>query len=167
MRRPRALRGFRDCYSGVRREEQRYWREAHERTVPSGTFLSASRGLPCALESPERQAYGSAYVETFAVAAVMSLAHPPHVPRELIDRIEALALEEALRETERHGRIIGPLPWSEVERAAADHVVDGREAAWRREFERGIDVLSRYRGALLGLAAGDALGTIVLPTAAK
>ena len=44
-------------------------------------------------------------------------------------RVEALALEQAFGEQQRHGRVVGPRAARQIEGSAAEQVPDGREAA--------------------------------------
>ena len=64
---------------------------------------------------------------------------PADVALELIHGIEAAALDQALGEAERHRRVVGEGPGRELERAAADDVVDGGEGSGRAELERGAE----------------------------
>jgi hypothetical protein len=56
---------------------------------------------------------------------------PAHVAGELVDRIESLAFDQTLGQAERHRGVVSPLARPEVERSAADDVVERFEGAWR------------------------------------
>lgn len=88
------------------------------------------------LEPRERCADGPANIEARAVAAEMTVTLPAHVARQLVDGIKFATLDETLCQAERHRGVIGPFAWSEVERAATVHVVDGIECSWRAKLER-------------------------------
>lgn len=89
-----------------------------------------------ALEARERRAYGRADVEAAAVRAQVPVAPPADVALELVERVEASAPDQALGEAERHRGVVGPLAGCEVERAAADDVVDRGEGGGAAELER-------------------------------
>ncbi len=65
--------------------------------------------------------------DAFSGAGQVSLALPAPVALHLIDRIERLALEQALREAQRHGRIVAPAPARQLERPAAEQIGHWRE----------------------------------------
>ena len=116
--------------SGSVCEEERDWSEPHDRAVAGGELVDAAAPwLTGAFERGERLKDGSADVEALAGAAVMSFTLPAQVSRQLVDGVESLGLEQALREAEGHRRVVCPLPWLEIEGTAADHVVDGVEGA--------------------------------------
>jgi hypothetical protein len=57
----------------------------------------------------------------------------------LVDRVETVSRDEALGETQRHRRVVGPLTRTEMEWAATDHVEQGRKSTWGLEFQRGAE----------------------------
>src|SRR4029078_8059213 len=92
------------------------------------------------LEPHERAADRVADVETRARAAVVPLMPPAHVALQLIDRVEASALDQALGKAQRHRRVVGPFARPELERAAANHGGDWRERARALALARGPPV---------------------------
>src|SRR5947208_5167024 len=115
-------------------------REAHEGSVPSGGGIrGTARGIAGAFEAHEGRAHGVADVEAPSGRAQVAVAPPADVAHELVDRVEAAPLDQALGEAERHGRVVGPGPGGEVERTAADELGDGAEGAGRAEFKGGTE----------------------------
>src|SRR5687767_6502920 len=123
MRRSRTVGASGDSDLGHACEEERHRSETHGRPV-SGTHLAGASGprLAVTLESRERGANRSADIEAPAVAAVISLTFPAHIPRQLIDRVGFATFDQALRQAERHRGVIGPFPWPQIERTATGHV---------------------------------------------
>jgi hypothetical protein len=69
--------------------------------------------------------------------------HQLTYPRHLIVRIETAARDQALRETQRHRCVVGPLARLQAERPATDHVGQRRERAARLELHGGADRIAR------------------------
>ena len=93
----------------------------------------ASRVCP----KPVQAAGGrAADVEARAGAAQVSLPVPAHISLKLVDRIEAAPLNQALRQTERHRRVVRPLAGIEIERTAAGDIRQRLERARRLELDR-------------------------------
>lgn len=112
--------------------------EAHEGAVARAAGGGgAAPGIAGADELFEGVARGIADVEAAARGAEVALFVPAGVALELVNRVEAATFDEALREAERHGRVVGPLAGLQVEGAATDHVGDGLEAAGGLEFQGG------------------------------
>ena len=81
--------------------------KAHKRPVPRGprVFRSAIRLIR--LFKPQKgPADRISDVETRPRTGQMPLSEPPHVALQLVHGIEALFLNEAFRQTKRHGRIV-------------------------------------------------------------
>jgi len=55
---------------------------------------------------------------------------------ELVDGVVVAMDDERLRQAQGHRRVVGPLPWQELERPPADHVGDGRKRAGLPELHR-------------------------------
>src|SRR5262245_58726775 len=143
MGRPRAVRRASDRRFRIAGEEQRHWREPHERSVAGGELIGAARPwLAVAFERRKRLKHGAANVETAADAAVMPFALPAEITTELIDRVKTVAFDKALGEAECHRRVVRPLPWLEIEWSAADDVGDRFKGAWRFELERRAECIA-------------------------
>jgi hypothetical protein len=65
----------------------------------------------------------------------MALSAPHYIPAHLVRRVESFLFDQALRKTQCHRRVIGPLAGSQSERPAARNILDWHKAAWRSEFE--------------------------------
>jgi len=136
VRRSRTVGRAGDCFTRVIGVEQRARRQAHERTVSCRVRIRrAAKRLPCFDEPLQRCARRVTDIETVAGAAQVSVAPPAGVPFKLIDRIERSALNQALGQTQRHGRIVRPLTRLQSERAAAGNVRNGGEAGGTLEFK--------------------------------
>ena len=92
-----------------------------------------------ALEVAQRLTNRVPDVEAPAGAGEVTLAPPPHVTLHLVARVESVALDEALGQAERHRGVVGPLPWLQSKRIAADHVGDGLERPRALELHRRAD----------------------------
>src|SRR4051812_7522184 len=115
-------------------------REAHDRAVAGGAWVGGAGIRAAGRQEPdERGANGAADVEARAGAAEMPLAPPADVALELVDRVEAAPLDQALREAERHRRVVRPLTRLQAERPAADHVRQRLERARRAKLDRRAD----------------------------
>ena len=97
---------------------------------------AAAPRLAAALEAQQSVTDRVADVEAGAGAAVMSVAKPADVALQLVDGIEAVPLEQALRQAQCHGGVVGPLPCRQVEWAAADDVGQRLEGAGVAELHR-------------------------------
>ena len=95
--------------------------------------------LAVPLEPRQSAPHGAADVEAATGGGHVALAPPPDVALHLVTGVETLALDQARREAERHGGVVGPLAGLQVERTAADHVVDRLEGAGRLELESGAE----------------------------
>lgn len=72
-------------------------------------------------------------------------------------RIEALTADEAIGERERHGGIVCPFPWLEIEGAAAEHLGMKGLSVAAREFQRGAEGVAdgkAEKGAVSAVADG-------------
>ena len=80
--------------------------------LPAGVPYPHLRGYgsPVCSKRWSARAGGAADVEAPPGARPVSLAIPAHVALELVDRIEAAALNEALGQAERHRGVVGPAP---------------------------------------------------------
>src|SRR5690349_10298542 len=65
----------------------------------------------------------------------ISVAEPPDLRLHLIRGVEPSAFDQAVRQSQRHRRIIRLLAGLQLERHTADHIVDRSERAWRGEFQ--------------------------------
>ena|SRR5437867_3942562 len=72
----------------------------------------------------------------------MTLAEPPDVASELVDRIESPPLDQALRQAERHRGIVSPLARLKRERTAAEHVGNRGERSRSAELERRAECIA-------------------------
>jgi len=54
---------------------------------------------------------------------------------ELVERLEALTLDQTLGKAERHRSVVRPLARVKVERPALNHAVNGIEPRWRPELQ--------------------------------
>ena len=88
-----------------------------------------------ALEALERGAGCVADVEAAAGATPAAGAVPKQIALHLAGGIESPLLYQALRQTESHGGVVGPLARLEAKRTAAHDVLDRRERARRLELE--------------------------------
>src|ERR1035441_1245392 len=136
-------RTFSRAFNGVagRLEKEHWdWGQSHQRAVSRFTWVGrAGERIARALEGPEGLSSCVANIKTVALARHVPLAPPFDIPLHLIAGIEAPALGQAGRQTQRHRSVVRPLPWFQAERSAADHIGQPLEAAWRLEFERGAD----------------------------
>jgi hypothetical protein len=101
--------------------------------------------LAALLEAAQGRPSGHPDVEAAPGAAPETLSLPPHVAAHLVDHIETGARHQALRQAERHTRVIGPLPGLQAEGAASHHVFDRLERPRRLEFERGAEGVARSK----------------------
>ena len=99
----------------------------------------AAVGFAGLFEALEGLARGTPYVEELAGAAHMAISVPSDVLFQLVHRIEAAPLYQALGKAQSHRSVVGPLSRFEAERATADHVVDGSKGARRHELEGGAE----------------------------
>jgi hypothetical protein len=62
----------------------------------------------------------AADIKAAAGTAPIPLPIPPEVPPHLIDGVELVPRDEALRKTQRHRSVVGPLPGSQMKWPAPD-----------------------------------------------
>ena len=95
----------------ILREVQRDRRKPHDRAVAGRYSDRCCRTMDRRLLEPrECAADRHADIEASAGAAVMAFAIPSNVSLQLIDGIEPLAFDQALREAQSHRGVVGPLP---------------------------------------------------------
>ena len=94
-------------------------------------------------------------VKAAAGAAQIAGAIPPAVGVELVERVEPVARDQALGQAQGHAGVVGPLARGEAERAAADHVVDRREAAGPLELQGGADGIPGREAEQAAAVAGE------------
>lgn len=122
---------------------QRDRSEPHERPVAGGLRRGIPGvGLAGPLESLQRRPSRVPDVEAPPRARPLSLAVPPHIPLQLIQRIEPRPLHQALAETQRHRRVVGPRTGREAERPTTDHVRDPLERPRPPELDRRPDCVT-------------------------
>src|SRR5690349_423599 len=127
--------------------EHRHRREPHQRSVAGRARVGRTREWILRVgEVVERLARRVADVEAFAGRAQMAVVIPVEVAVHLVDGIESVAMEQAVREAQRHRGVVGPLAGLETERPAADHVGERLESSARLELDRRAD----------GITAGEA-----------
>jgi len=132
----RAFTGFLNCLPGVAGIEHGHGSQTHEGTISGAVRIGGTTdGIPCFQKGGKGGPGGAADIETCPCAAQVSFLPPAHITFHLIFRIESPTFNQAFGKAEGHGGIIGPLAGLEVERAAADHVGDGREAPRRFELQ--------------------------------
>ncbi len=102
----------------------------------------ASKRISCLAKPCQGRSHGNADVETGTGAAQVSCFCPSTIARHLVEWVEPMAFEQALRQAERHGRIIGPLSWLKTERSASDHVCERLEASSRAKLDGSADGVS-------------------------
>ena len=137
MGRAGALAGVVDGIGGAAGEEHGHGCQAHDGAVAGAALVRrAAVRLAGQFEPVERAARGVADVEAMAGAAPKSLAAPACISLDLVLGIEPLTLHEAVGETERQGRVVGPLARVEAEGPAAGHVGNWRERAGPLELQR-------------------------------
>lgn len=112
MCRARALRGIARDEDFIGICEQHHRRQAHDAAVTCRAGIrGAAERVTGRFVVVERTAHRGANVETAAIAAQIALRAPARVAFHLIPRIEAACFDQAGREAERHGGIVGPFPW--------------------------------------------------------
>ncbi len=98
-------------------------REAHDGAVAGVVGRRrAGEGVARATEGGQGALRRDADVEAGAGAGVGALAPPGDEAGHEVARVEAVPLDEALGQRQRHGRVVGPLPRLEVEGTAARHL---------------------------------------------
>jgi hypothetical protein len=90
----------------------------------------------CPLEFFQRRPRGVADVEATVGAAQVTVAIPANIALHLVAGIESAPLDQALRQTQRQGRVVGPLPRLQLKRPAASDVPHRRKRTRRLEFDR-------------------------------
>ena len=137
MRGARTLARQVDGAHRVSGEVHRYRRQPHDAAIAGGTRLVGTRaGFAIEFEAAQRRRHGVADVETTAGDAHVALVAPAQIAAHLISGIEAVACEQALRQAEGHGGVVGPLPRREAKGAATDHVRQRGETPGRLELQR-------------------------------
>lgn len=116
----------------------RHRRQPHQRTIPSRARIGAAAEGRAAIQiALQRLAHGRTDIEAGTGTAELTVLVPIAIAVHLIGRVEALPMQQAMRQAQGHRGVVGPLPGPQGKRAAAVRVVDRREAARRAEFERG------------------------------
>ena len=130
VRRPRTLRRPVDGFLWVSGEEHGHRCESHQRTVSCGSGMVRSReGVTRSVEPHERVERGIADVEAIARGRKVALVVPAHVASHLVRSVESTALDQALREAERHRCVVRPLAGFQTEGTSAHHIFDGFETS--------------------------------------
>jgi hypothetical protein len=114
--------------------------------LPAGAVvIGTAPRIACIFEPLQRRARGIADIEATAGRGHIPFAVPTDVASHLVSGIESAALDEALREAERHRSIISPRAGGQLEGSAPDDVIDRREGAGRAELERRSKRMSTAR----------------------
>jgi hypothetical protein len=136
MRRDALLPGRRYRFAGLPVPAQHYRRQPHDRPIAGRLCARRSgdrvAGSPETLQSLSRR---DADIDAIAGRRIFALAPPPHETLHEIALIEAATRDQAVGETQREARVIGPLPWLEATGATADHVGEGRVRVALRELQ--------------------------------
>jgi len=127
MRRDALLAGCRYCLVRLPVPPQHHGCQAHDRSVAGCLWTNRSRdrvaGSPETLQSlPGRDAD----IDAIASWRIFALTPPPHETLHEIALIEAAIRDQAVGETQREARVIGPFPWFQAAGASADHVSERR-----------------------------------------
>jgi hypothetical protein len=75
-------------------------------------------------------------IEANASAAPQAMAVPTQIALHLIQSVITLAEGQAICQTQRHRRIIGPLTGFQTKRTPAYQISERLKAAWRFKFQR-------------------------------
>src|SRR5690606_38330225 len=112
-----------------------YRRQPHEAAVARRVRVVITCDRIAGIEvTVQRGRCRAADVEAAAGAAVAAIFPPADVAVHLVCQVPAV-FDQALREAEGHGGIVGPLAGLKTERPASDDIGERSEGARRAEFD--------------------------------
>lgn len=122
----------------IRAIEHGDWGQPHNGTVSRAVWVGgAAKGVAIAFKGVQRGAHGDANVKATAVAAHIAMIHPVTIPLHLVGGVKPPALHQTMRQAQRHGGIVRPLPGFQPKRPAAHHIRQWRKRpAWLKLHRR-------------------------------